>query len=568
MGCHRNAPANRSAPSPDSGSAGRPGAPALEPVARPGRFADNPIIYFVITDRFFNGNPINDHSYGRSGDGKSEIGTFHGGDLAGLTQKLNDGYFQALGVNGLWITAPYEQIHGWVVGGNNEFHHYAYHGYYALDYTVLDRNMGTGDELRTFIDTAHAHGIRVIFDVVMNHPGYADITSLAEYGIDVLWPGWENATIADYHSFIDYNDFDFQSWWGPDWVRSSLPGYQTGPAHDDRLMQLAYLPDFKTESDKPVELPIFLRNKPDTRARSRPGYTVRAYLVEWLSSWVREYGVDGFRCDTVKHVELETWSALKSAGTEALRQWKSEHPDKVIDSAGFWMTGEVFPHGVDRDEYFDHGFDSLINFDLQPRALEMDMAPASDWSRLDALYSEYAAKLSADPDFNVLSYLSSHDTQLFPRDRLLGGGTILMLAPGGVQIFYGDETARPTGPAPSSDPQQATRSAMSWSAIDADVLAHWQALGRFRRRHVALARGRHQRLGEQPYVFARIHPDDRVVVAIGASGATRVTVGDVFAEGELVRDAYTGEAAKISGGKALLHAAKHGVMLVEKMIEK
>ena len=82
-----------------------------------GSFADNPIVYFVITDRFYNGNPANDHSYGRQKDGEQEIATFHGGDLAGLTAKLKEGYFRDLGVNALWITAPYEQIHGWVVGG-------------------------------------------------------------------------------------------------------------------------------------------------------------------------------------------------------------------------------------------------------------------------------------------------------------------------------------------------------------------------------------------------------------------------------------------------------------------
>jgi alpha-amylase len=171
-----------------------------------GTFAENPIVYFVITDRFYNGNTANDHAYGRQDDGEQEIGTFHGGDLAGLTKKLQQGYFKALGVNALWITAPYEQIHGWVVGGDKAFKHYAYHGYYALDYTQLDQNMGNEEELQRFIDTAHAQGIRVLFDVVMNHPGYADLQTLTEYGVEVVWDGWEEATLRDYHSYIDYND--------------------------------------------------------------------------------------------------------------------------------------------------------------------------------------------------------------------------------------------------------------------------------------------------------------------------------------------------------------------------
>lgn len=553
---------------PAAPRAGQPGK-APEPLAHPGEFAENPIVYFVITDRFENGNPDNDRSYGRMPDGAGEIGTFHGGDLAGLTRKLEQGYFRDLGVNAIWISAPYEQIHGWVVGGDKEFRHYAYHGYYALDYTVLDKNMGTPDELRAFIDKAHEQGIRVIFDVVLNHPGYADLWTMAEYGVDVLWKGWEEANLINYHGFIDYNDFDFTAWWGPDWVRAGLPGYQQGQSYDFLTMQLAYLPDFRTESPKPVAIPAFLSRKPDTRARTIEGYTVRDYLVKWLADWVREYGVDGFRCDTAKHVDLASWAALKGAGVNALAEWKAAHPTARIDDAAFWMTGEVFPHGVEKSEYFASGFDNLINFDLQDSASRIVAKGGNagqgdmDLAALDALYAEYAGKIAADPAFNVLSYLSSHDTRLFARDRLIQGGTILLLAPGGVQIFYGDETARPLGPMPASDPQQATRSSMNWRAMDQDVLGHWQALGRFRKRHVALAKGTHQKLGDAPYTFGRIHPRDRVVVAIGAKGRVDIPVGEIFANGKTVRDGYTGQTARVHQGRVTVRASEQGVVLLE-----
>ena len=525
-----------------------------------GSFADNPIVYFVITDRFYNGNPANDHSYGRQKDGEQEIATFHGGDLAGLTVKLKEGYFRDLGVNALWITAPYEQIHGWVVGGNKEFKHYAYHGYYALDYTLLDQNMGTPEELREMIDTAHSQGIRVLFDVVMNHPGYGDIQSLSEYigpksakKTGMLWAGYENATLKDYHSYIDYNDPAWLRWWGPDWIRSGLRGYDEG-GRDDYTMQLAYLPDFKTESPKPVAAPPFFANKPDTKVKTIEGFTVRQYLVKWLTDWVREYGVDGFRCDTAKHVEPGSWKALKQAGEQALMEWKANNPTKKIDDAAFWMTGEVFPHGVERDAYFDNGFDNLINFDFQERA---------GLAKIDAVYSEYAAKISKDPSFNVLTYISSHDTKLYDRTKLKDAGTALLLAPGGVQIFYGDETARPYGVVPKTDPTQGTRSDMNWSSIDQAVLTHWQRLTQFRKHHVALAKGEHAKLADAPYTFSRVHPDDRVVVAIGASGAAQIAVGQVFAEGQKVRDAYSGANGVVAGGKVALTADPSGVVLLE-----
>jgi alpha-amylase len=539
-----------------------PAAQAASPAAQTTSFADNPIVYFVITDRFANGNPGNDRSYGREPDGEGEAGTFHGGDLAGLTQKLREGYFRSLGINALWITAPYEQIHGWVAGGNKSFRHYAYHGYWALDYTTMDASMGTREELREMIDTAHAQGIRVLFDVVMNHPGYADIRTLSEYKVPVLWPGHEKATLRDYHSYIDYNNFDFGKWWGSDWVRAGLPGYADG-GRDDFTMQLAYLPDFRTERDKAVELPPLLRNKPDTRARFLPDTTVRGYLVSWLADWVREFGVDGFRCDTVKHVEPESWLALKRASTAALAEWKSRNPGKKIDDAPFWMTGEVWGHGPERSAWHDAGFDSIINFDFQNRAGE-------GWRALDGVYLHYANQLASaqGKPADILSYISSHDTVLFKRDALRHGLSALLLAPGGVQLFYGDETGRQPGASPDGDPQQATRSPMNWKALDQPLLAHAQKLSRFRARHVALARGSHARLSESPYAFSRIDTarGDRVVVVPDARGQTVVPVAGVFADGTRLRDGYSGRSATVSHGRVSLEA--DGMLLLEQAKEE
>ena len=527
----------------------------------PGSFADNPIVYFVVTDRFLDGDPSNNASYGRRKDGKKEIGTWHGGDLAGLTKKLKEGWFRDLGVNAIWITAPYEQIHGWVVGGNKEFEHYAYHGYYALDFTVLDRNIGTEEELREFVDAAHARKIRVLFDVVMNHPGYGDLKTLSEYNVGVVWDGWQNAGLQNYHSFIDYNSTRWLDWWGPDWIRAGLRGYSEG-GRDDLTMQLAFLPDFRTEQARPVGLPPILQRKADTRAKALPNATVRDYLVGWLTQWVRGYGIDGFRVDTVKHVETESWVALKKAGTEALAAWKTANPGKKVDDAPFWMTGEDWGHGISRTRCFDGGFDNMINFDFQER-VQGAVGKALDAAALERLYADYAKTLAAPAQHNVLSYISSHDTKLFDRDRSVDAGSALLLAPGGVQIFYGDESARPPGPSTPGDKQQATRSDMNWAAPDAAVLEHWRALGQFRARHVALARGVHTRLDDAPYTFSRVAGADKVVVALGAAGATRIKVAGVFADGTTLRDAYTGASVEVVGGEVGLTPHPRGVVLLE-----
>jgi len=167
--------------------------------------------------------------------------------------------------------------------------------------------------------------------------------------------------------------------------------------------------------------------------------------VKWLSDWVADYGIDGFRCDTVKHVEPEAWATLKAAATRALAGWKAAHPAEAIDAAAFWMVGEYWGQGPEPSPLLQSGFDALLNFGFQERA--------GEFQQPERLFRDYA-ELQAGRPAHMLSYLSSHDTRLFDRDRLVAGGAALLLAPGGVQIFYGDETARAAGPAPAGDPQQ------------------------------------------------------------------------------------------------------------------
>ncbi len=338
-------------------------------------------------------------------------------------------------------------------------------------------------------------------------------------------------------------------------MRAGLPGYPDG-GRDDLTMQLAYLPDFRTERPNPVGLPPILQRKADTRAVNLPNTPVRGYLVKWLSSWVREYGIDGFRCDTVKHVEPESWAALKAASSAALLEWKQANPGKKIDDAPFWMVGEVWGHTPVRSHWFDAGFDSLINFDFQSRA-------SGNWRAIDSLYNGYASQLAKPPQFDVLSYISSHDTALFERAKLRHGITALLLAPGGVQLFYGDESARPPGPVPEGDPQQATRSDMNWASMDGALLAHVQKLGQFRARHVALARGEHVLLSEAPYSFARIAQafGDRVLVVPEATGPLRLAVDKVFANGSQLRDAYGGQTVTVQDG--VVHLQAQGTVLLE-----
>ncbi|WNY82715.1 alpha-amylase [Cronobacter dublinensis] len=483
----------------------------------------NATVYFVLTDRFVNGDPTNDNSYGRHKDGMQEIGTFHGGDLRGLASKLD--YLQTLGVNALWISSPLEQIHGWVGGGTKgDFPHYAYHGYYPQDWTKLDANMGTPDDLRQLVDEAHRRGIRVLFDVVMNHAGYATLADMQEFQFGALylkgdelkktlgehWTDWRPGPGQSWHSFNDYINFSdkaaWDKWWGKNWIRTDIGDYDS-PGFDDLTMSLAFLPDLKTESTQPSGLPHFYQHKPDTAAQSIDGATPRDYLTRWLSQWVRDYGIDGFRVDTAKHVEQAAWQQLKNEASAALVDWKAKNPTKKIDDAPFWMTGESWGHGVMQSDYYRHGFDAMINFDYQEQA-----AKAADClAYIDPTWQQMAGKLQG---FNVLSYLSSHDTRLF-REGGPRAAELLLLAPGAVQIYYGDESERPSGPG-GSDPLQGTRSDMNWQDLtgkSAATLAHWQKIGQFRARHPAIGGGKQTTLSlSQGYGFVRQQGDDAVMV--------------------------------------------------------
>ena len=561
---------------------------------------DNATVYFLLTDRFCNGNTSNDHAYKRSlnqqgqvVNGNSNAGAFHGGDFAGITKKINEGYFDDLGVTALWISAPYEQAHGYCIAGSsksNSFPHYSYHGYYALDFSQPDAAFGTEAEFKTMVETAHKHNIRIVLDVVMNHVGYNTIQDMYEYGFGTLKGDWKDKyynarlTSSDYHNYIDYQSSasDWAKWWGTDWIRAGLAGYTEGSGEKEG--SLSYLPDVRTESSKTVDIPAILKtkwSKEGTLSKKQSelnsyfstgkSKTVRNYLVFWLSQWVEKYGVDGFRCDTAKHVELESWKALKDQCVKSLKTWRSKNPNApgADWDEDFWMTGECFTHYLNYDSYYTAGgFDSMINFSFNDDSKSFNASgrgvPAAN--SINATYADYANKLNTNDKFNVLSYISSHDTTLC-RNNMIYQGSAFQLLPGAIQIFYGDETNRPLINALED---HNLRSDMNWSSLDKNLLAHWQKVGKFRSNHVAVGAGAHANLTTTSgAAFSRTYNKngvtDSVAACIGASNNTNVTitVGKTFAEGATVRNAYDGKTATVSGGKVTFNSGANGTILIE-----
>ena len=557
---------------------------------------DNANVYFLLTDRFYNGDTSNDHSYGRTLDASGQPisgwntspATFHGGDFKGLTMKINEGYFDKLGVNAIWISAPYEQIHGYVTpGGNNDWAHYSYHGYYVLDYTETDANFGTKAEFKTLVDTAHSHGIRIVMDVVMNHAGYNTVRDMTDYGFNAFKSEsaaqsylYRLTNVNGMHDeVIDYEGHQAQwaNWWGNDWIRAGLPGYTEGSG-DDLTRCLTGLPDFRTESTNSVSIPPILKTKWSKEgtynqkvAKYGNSGTVSDYLTTWLAEWVETYGVDGFRCDTAKHVEFASWNKLKTKCSAALKKWRQNNPTAVGADwdEDFWMTGECWDYKPSKSGYFtDGGFDSMINFAFSGSAI-----PGG--ASLNGTYQFYADSINSDPNYNLLTYNSSHDSDL-ARGNLYSQGTTLLLMPGGVQPFYGDETNRSTVPGLSGDTHggsgHSLRSDMNWSSIDQGVLTHWQKVGTFRKNHVAIGAGQHRQItaynASTGYTFERTYDDgnvtDGVICCVDAPANTSiaVNVSSLFGNGKTVTNEYDGTTAVVQNGKATFNSGAHGVILI------
>lgn len=553
----------------------------------------NANIYFVLTDRFYNGDPSNDESYHRHKTaGGTNVATFHGGDIKGLTQKLD--YLDNLGVNAIWITAPYEQMHGWTGGKDNAFPHYAFHGYYTLDWTFMDRNMGTIADMREFVTEAHRRGIRVVMDIVLNHTAYATLDDCVDYGFGNFngtptagyVPGsqpftmWSNNT----PSFNADTQGNWGKWWGP-WVRAfgdkdwgTAAGF-VKPGNDDKTMSLAGLPDVVTERTSSVEIPAFLVTKwnsekggdwdnyrlPNLDSWRVGGKGAPAdYVINWLAGWVEYFGIDGFRCDTAKHVEFNRWNQLKNTCKQALQRWRaSDRADEYAKdwTDDFWMTGEAWgwDHG-DTGYFSQGGFDSMINFAFNGSEGGAGRTPTTgDWEYYTNFCNGSGGK-------QVLNYVSSHDTGLHRPGDQKKVGTMLLLCPGGAQIYYGDETSRPAVNG-YGDPGMVTRGDFNWDAVDNDVNKHWQKVGQFRRRNPAVGAGS-QNVVDGCYIRKFTENDYYNAVAIKLdtrSGQSyTINTGDAFPDGTKVMDGYNTEnTATVSGGQVTMTASGPVILIEE-----
>lgn len=521
---------------------------------------ENANVYFLLTDRFKNGNPGNDINFDRTGETAVMRG-FQGGDMAGVIQKIREGYFDSLGVTALWMTPWFEQIHGSIDESTGIT--YGYHGYWTRDWTSIDPNFGSAEELAVLVKTAHDHGIRIVMDVIINHTG--PVTDK-----DPVWPG--------------------------DWVRTEPRCTYKDYESTVTCTLVENLPDIRTESDSPVDLPPALLEKWEQEGRlekemeelddffERTGYprAPRYYLIKWLTDFIRKYGIDGYRLDTAKHIEEGVWKELFGEAQKAFREWKEKNPGEVLDGNEFYMVGEVYNYGIGTGRTFDFGdikvdfydqsIHSLINFDFKYNA-------TGDY---ETLFSSYSKKLNGTlQGKGVLNYLSSHDDgSPFDKKRLkpMEAGTKLLLSPGACQIYYGDESCRNLI-IPGANGDANLRGPMNWDEIEnnssrngfviGEVMEHYRKLGQFRRDHPAVGAGTHEKVSGEPYVFSRVFQkgeyQDKVLVGLGLkTGRKTLQAGGTFRDGTRLYDYYSGSWTSVKKGRVAIDSEWEIVLLGRK----
>ncbi len=508
-------------------------------------------VYFLLTDRFHNGDAANDVNFNRT-EKTAVLRGFEGGDLRGIIQKIDSGYFTELGVNAIWMTPVVEQIHGATDEGTGNT--YGFHGYWTKDWTALDPNFGTAADLRELVDKAHKRGIRIVLDAVINHTG--PVTP-------------KDAVFS--HS----------------WVRTSPQCTYDSYLNTTACTLVANLPDVLTESDAPAPLPASLVEKWKKEGRydaemksldeffTRTGYprAPKYYIMKWLADYVEQFGIDGYRVDTVKHTNEDVWADFQKVCQEAFDRYKANNQAKVLDDQPFFMVGEVYGYGISQKQlydfgdkkvnYFKNGFQSLINFDFKGDAHRS----------YEEIFSSYSRMLANEMDGKtVMNYLTSHDDgSPFDkyRKRTFEAAVKLLLAPGISQIYYGDETARSLI-IDGAEGDATLRSNMNWDDLEVheatrNLLKHYQKLGKFRANHPAVGAGIHQMIANEPYWFGRTYRNDKIVIGLDQpAGEKRVDVRGYFAPGTRIRDAYSGVRTVVGTDHTVVLDSSFSIVLLEK----
>ena len=322
------------------------------------RTPEQEVIYFVLPDRFDNADPGNDRG-GLKGDrlatgfDPTAKGFYHGGDLKGLTRRLD--YIQGLGITAIWFAPVFKNK---VVQGPKGDESAGYHGYWVTDFTTIDPHFGTEAEFKAFVDAAHARGIKVYMDIIVNHT--ADVIQYREGGN---------------YAYRGKADYPFSRRGGvkgaainPGFAGDHVPGAENwAKLTDPTFAYTPYVPKGEEHVKKPDWLndPIYYHNRGNTNwfgesatygdfvglddvATEHP--RVVAGMIDIYGSWIDRFGIDGFRIDTARHVNPEFWQAFEPAMMERAKAKGIPNFHVFAEVA----TGEIDPGFLARWSHIAH----------------------------------------------------------------------------------------------------------------------------------------------------------------------------------------------------------------------
>jgi glycosidase len=451
------------------------------------------ILYFVLLDRFKDGDPSNDDPIGLE-----TPADYQGGDLAGVTEEIEAGYFADLGVNTLWISSPLDNADGSGIGTDG--HYYSgYHGYWPKDLDAVESRIGDEADLANLIAVAHQHGLRVILDYVMNH--VHEESPVYQQHPSWFWPN-DNGS-------------------GGNCVCGAGCSWDD-PVQRKRCWFTDYLPDLNfTVGD------------------------ARRWSVENAMEWAKRLGADGFRLDAVKHIE-DSW----------LTDLRARLVGEDEDYQPFYLVGETYTGDRDLIKYYvnDGMLDGQFDFPLRAQILGTILRRAGQMSDLVGFLDSNASYYGSGAIMST--FLGNHDvpraihiaedtplwgdwdggrerawtnqpqlpTSANPFQRVSVAYTLLMTTPGVPLIYYGDEIGMPG----AGDPDN--RRFMQWSGLTDNqtwLRDRISKLAHARGAHAALRTGTRQTLGTSTdvYTYEMSTTGDQVFVVLNRGDSAQAAVG-------------------------------------------
>ncbi|MGA5816358.1 pullulanase-type alpha-1,6-glucosidase [Kitasatospora sp. NPDC094028] len=536
--------------------------------------------YFVLPDRFANGDTANDTggiTGGRLENGfdPADKGFYHGGDLAGLIQKLD--YVQNLGTTAIWMAPIFKNK---PVQGTGDQASAGYHGYWITDFTQVDPHFGTNEQLKELIAKAHARGIKVFFDVITNHT--ADVIDYAEQQHAYRSTGAYPTLDADGNPVDETATADAGAPW-PRITRDSFP----------------YTPVFRTPADAGAKSPSWLNDPALYHNRGDSTFvgesategdfsglddldTQNPRVVQGFEKvyqqWVKDAGVDGFRIDTVKHVNMAFWQQW----APALKDFAAKQGNKK-----FFMFGEVYSGDpAVTSPYVTKGrLQATLDFPFQGAARSY-VSQGGSAKNLADVYGQDYRYTSADTDaYELPTFLGNHDmgrfgsflladnpgadeATLLRKDRL--GSELQFLTRGQPVVYYGDEQGF-TGAGGDKDARQDMFASKTASYNGDRVLGGASGpadrygqggelyrgiagLAQLRRDNPALADGaqieRYAADGAGVYAFSRIDAGQQVeyLVAVNNAAEAKTVTLDTFSAGMGFDRIYPAAGASLTSG--------------------